>query len=714
MEKKLGIYLCSGCSIGDALDMEALKKFAVDEQKAPVCTIHAALCSQEGVDLINNDISQNGVNTIVIGACSPRVNIDIFNFGNRVILDRVNLREHVAWCQKPKDEDTQLMAEDYLAMGVVKAQKSELVEPYIAEDLSDKILVVGGGLTGMTAAQEAAKTGYDVVLIEKEDTLGGWAGKQYKQLPTKAPYDTLEDNGIHQLINEVTADSRIEILTNATIQEISGQPGCFDTTIKNGGDSKTYRFGAIVQATGAREYELEKVEKLGYGKFTNVISRNSLEEMANRGEIIRPSDGSTPKNVVFIQCAGSRDQDNLPYCSAECCCNSLKQISYIREKMPETKAYVIYKDIRTPGHFEHFYKAAQEDPGVFLTKGDIKEIQSANGSDLLVAVENTLLGEDIEIQADLVVLASGVVTSAKDNEILNLTYRQGKDLPELKYDFPDSHYICFPYETRRTGIYAAGVLRQPMDIVASGDDAKGAALKAIQCVESIKVGKAVHPRSGDQSFPEINFARCTSCKRCTEECPFGSYDEDEKGTPQPNPNRCRRCGICFGACPERVINFKNYSISMMTNIIKIISMPEEDEEKPRVLVLMCENDAYPALDLAGQKHISYSPFVRILPVRCIGSVSAIFTNEALSKGFDGLVMIGCKSGDDYQCHFIKGSEILNTRGENLQEVMQKLALEPERLKPMEMSIDEYEKIPQVIDEFMEVIDDVGPNPFKDL
>jgi quinone-modifying oxidoreductase subunit QmoB len=363
---------------------------------------------------------------------------------------------------------------------------------------------------------------------------------------------------------------------------------------------------------------------------------------------------------------------------------------------------------------ENFYKAMQEDPGLFLTKGEISEIKEEEDNNLVVAAEDTLLGEDIEIKVDLVVLASGIVTSSKDNEILNLTYRLGKDLPELKYGFPDSHFVCFPYETRRTGIYTAGVVRQPMDSAAAVEDATGAALKAIQCVENLKEGKAVHPRSGDKSYPDIFFQRCTSCKRCTEECPFGAYDEDEKGTPKPNPNRCRRCGICFGACPERVINFKNYSISMMTNMIKTISMPEEDEEKPRVLVLMCENDAYPALDLAGQKRISYSPFVRVLPVRCIGSVSAIFTNEALSKGFDGLVMIGCKSGDDYQCHFIKGSEILNTRGENLQEVMQKLALEPERLKPVEISIDEYDKVPELINEFMEVIEDVGPNPFKDL
>jgi quinone-modifying oxidoreductase subunit QmoB len=714
MEKKLGVYLCSGCSIGDALDIDALEKAALDEHKADVCKKHAFLCGPEGLQVIRSDIEKEGINTVVIGACSPRVNTDLFAFQPEVILDRVNLREHVAWCQKPKDEDTQMMAEDYLAMGIVRARKTELLEPYIAENLSSKILVVGGGLSGLTASLEAAKTGYDVVLVEKENELGGWAAGQHKMVPLAAPYSDLSENNIADLIKAVEGSDKIEVLKSAAIEQISGQPGCFDVSIKNGSGPKQDRIGTIILAAGAKEYDLSKVEKLGYGKLKNVVSASQMEAMANAGKISRPSDGNAPKSVVFVQCAGSRDKDHLPYCSAECCLNSLKQSQYLRQADPEAKAYIIYKDMRTPGHFEHYYKAAQENKGIFLSKGEIKEIKEEGQDDLIVSVENTLIGEDIEIKAEMVVLAGGMVTNAKENEILNLTYRLGKDLPELKYGFPDSHFICFPYETRRTGIYAAGAVRQPMDSAAAVEDATGAALKAIQCIVNLKQGKSVHPRSGDQSYPDILFQRCTSCKRCTEECPFGAYDEDEKGTPKPNPNRCRRCGICFGACPERVINFKNYSIEMVTSIIKCISMPEEDEEKPRVLVLMCENDAYPALDIAGIKRIQYSPFIRVLPVRCIGSVSAIFTNQALSEGFDGLLMIGCKSGDDYQCHYIKGSEILNTRGENLQEVLQKLALEPERLQPKEMSIDEYERLPKLINEFMETIDDVGANPFKDL
>jgi quinone-modifying oxidoreductase subunit QmoB len=298
------------------------------------------------------------------------------------------------------------------------------------------------------------------------------------------------------------------------------------------------------------------------------------------------------------------------------------------------------------------------------------------------------------------------------SEILNLNYRQGPDLPTLKHGYPDSHFICFPYETRRTGIYTTGCVRAPNDVDACQEDATGAALKAIQTVELATRGEAVHPRWGDQSYPDFFMQRCTQCKRCTEECPFGAINEDEKANPLPNPTRCRRCGICMGACPERIISFKNYSVSMIGNMLKAIHVPEEDEEKPRVIVLACENDAYPAMDMAGIKRMKWSPYVRFIPVRCLGSINLVWVADALSRGIDGLLLLGCRHGDDYQCHFIKGSELAETRLSKVSETLDRLALESDRVKFLEIGITDYEKLPKIIDEFMETIEEVGPNPYK--
>jgi quinone-modifying oxidoreductase subunit QmoB len=332
------------------------------------------------------------------------------------------------------------------------------------------------------------------------------------------------------------------------------------------------------------------------------------------------------------------------------------------------------------------------------------------------ATENAT-SEDGESQAEAV-QKSGETSQAQGAEsgakILNLTYRQGTDLPTLKYGFPDSHFICFPYETRRTGIYAAGAVRAPMDLAGCANDATGAALKAIQAVESVARGAAVHPRAGDLSYPDFFMQKCTQCKRCTEECPFGALDEDEKGTPQPNPMRCRRCGICFGACPERIISFKNYSVHMVSQMIKSIHIPDEFEEKPRILAFVCENDALPSIDMAGALRLQYNAMVRIITLRCLGSMNSVWVSDALASGFDGVLLIGCQKGDEYQCHFVRGSELAEYRMGNVREKLKQLVLEEERVEIQELGISEYHKIPKIMDDFLEVIETAGPNPYKGM
>jgi len=231
-------------------------------------------------------------------------------------------------------------------------------------------------------------------------------------------------------------------------------------------------------------------------------------------------------------------------------------------------------------------------------------------------------------------------------------------------------------------------------------------------VEMVSEGSALHPRAGDKSYPELFMQRCTQCKRCTEECPFGMYNEDEKFNPLPNPTRCRRCAICMGSCPERIISFKDYSVGMIGSMIKAIEVPEEDEEKPRILILACENDAYPALDMVGLRRGRYNAYVRIIPLRCLGSLNMIWIADSLSKGIDGILLLGCKHGEDYQCHFMKGSELANYRMAKIQETLNRLVLEADRVRVEQVEISDYRKIPAIIDEFLETIEDVGPNPYK--
>jgi quinone-modifying oxidoreductase subunit QmoB len=548
METKIGVYICKGCEIGKSLDIDKLVEVTNDETEAALCKTHDVLCSREGVESIQADIENEGVNRVVVAACSQRVFAESFEFAAHVLTDRVNLREHVAWCHAPDDEDTQMLGEDQIRMGVSRVRTVGPPEAFV-EETSKDLMVIGGGISGMTAAKSAAVAGYKVTLVEKEAHLGGWASRFRNVFPKHPPYKDLEDSGWQKLAEEVEADPNITVHKSTTVQKTSGQPGQFAVELQNGGSTAEITVGSIILASGWKPYEAEKLTHLGYGSSPDVITNIQMEEMVSNGGIKRPSDGKPVGSVAFIQCAGSRDQDHLPYCSSVCCRVSLKQAIYVREQYPDAKVYVIYKDIRSPAQYERFYANVQQDDGILLTKGEIGSVAPDSDGQIGIEVQETLLGEDIKLKADLIVLATGMVPTTKVDEvpeaegaeaeaaeaeasesageqagddkkeaeaaepgakILNLTYRQGTDLPSLKYGFPDSHFICFPYETRRTGIYATGTVRAPMDLATCANDAAGAALKSIQAVEAVSRGAAVHPRAGDLSYPDCAAAAAAS------------------------------------------------------------------------------------------------------------------------------------------------------------------------------------------------------------
>jgi quinone-modifying oxidoreductase subunit QmoB len=745
--ERVGLMLCTGCGIGECLDMKALEGLA-GEASAATTVSHAALCGPEGLEALETAVKDENLDGVVIAACSSRAKIDEFRLDGKIAVERVSLREMVTWSHPKGEEDTQMLAEDLVRMGMARAAAAKTAE-ILDEQIDSSILVVGGGLTGLSAAAAAAGCGRDVVVVEKETELGGYLAGVRNIAPQEPPYDKSQANPLPDLVEQLRGNDRVQLLASSKVVSINGQPGQFDVELETPEGAKTLRVGAIVQATGAHPYDIGRLEKLG-GALDNVVSTHELDGMLVAGTLKRPSDGAAPKRVLFVQCAGSRDPEHLDYCSSDCCLASLNQVATIHRLAPEVETTVVYRDIRTPGQTEHFYQAVQEHPMTFMARGDVETVASDGNGALSVRVKNSLLGEDVELAADLVVLATGMVPESADGEsirlfmdatrrvetgesdkqkedakkqveeyarfegteILNLNYRQGPDLPMLEESFPDSHFICFPYETRRTGIYVAGALRAPMMPVRAIEDGQGAAFKAIQCTAALARGETVHPRSGDVSVPEFALQRCTQCKRCTEECPFGTLNEDEKGTPQLNALRCRHCGICLGSCPERIINFAEYSVGGVAAMVKAIEVPEEEDEKPRILALMCENDALPALDAAAARGKTWNPWVRIIPVRCLGACNVIWIADSLSGGIDGVIMIGCKSGDDYQCHYVRGSQLAAYRLENVQETLDRLVLESERIKVVELAHDEFDRIPEVLDEFAETIAEVGPNPYK--
>ncbi|MDP1527446.1 MAG: hydrogenase iron-sulfur subunit [Rhodocyclaceae bacterium] len=744
---KYAAYVCSGCGIGDKLNVPALEKVATKEGKMALVKTHEFLCNAAGVQMIRDDIANEGVTHLCIAACSRRAKAEAFQFAG-VAMSRANLREGVIWVVAEgadHDEVRQEMAEDYVRMGCAEVKKMAAPAGNVKESSSKKILVVGGGMSGMTAALAAADAGYEVVLVEKTGALGGFANNLYKRVPFNGPYAEPQEVGAGETAAQVTGNSKIKVYLNSTVTETAGAPGRFAVKIAaESGSISEELCGAIVQATGFTTYPLDKLPELGGGQ-ANVVDQVGLEALAKsaNGGAIKRADGQEVKSVVFVQCAGQRGHGgngsgaHLDYCSGHCCATSIKQAMYFKDQNPDVDTVVMYSDLRVPGMGEDFYRSAQQ-KGVIFTKAKVNGV--TGGNSCKVDFKDLILDEDVTTDADLVVLATGqvptagvdldewtaTVTAAESGDaaavekkselqkisVLNLNYRQGPDMPQFKYGFADSHFICFPYETRRTGIYAAGPTRRPMDMFQATEDATGAALKAIQTVENVAQGRAALPRAGDLSFPKARLEGCTQCKRCTVECPFGAIDEDEKRFPVFNEERCRRCGTCMGACPVRVISFENYSCDTVGMQVKAVNVPDEFEEKPRILILACENDAYPALDMAGLQRMTYSAFVRAIPVRCLGSVNTIWITDALNSGYDGVMMMGCKRGDEYQCHFVKGSEMAFYRMSKIGDTLKQLGLEEERVQTQEVAITDNTRVVKLINDYVAQLTEMGPSPMK--
>jgi quinone-modifying oxidoreductase subunit QmoB len=770
LPKKPGVYLCQGCGIDEAVDKDVIERVVRSELKVAHCVTHAALCTDEGVAAIAADLDAGAVDGALIAACSHRVMADRFTFdGRSQPVVRANLREQVAWSQPAKAEDTTMLAADQVRMGVAQLRRTLPLTPSVVQETSRTVLVVGGGVTGLTAVREAARTGYPVLLVEKGATLGGWGATWSSRMPHRPPYRSVQPNDIGRLIEAVATEPRIEVRTGTVVARTAGQPGAFTVTLRRTdvGEETTTLVGAIVVATGFRPYDATKLGHLGYGASPDVVTGVELDAMLKTGRpLTRKSNGAPVRTIAFVQCAGSRDKDHLPYCSSVCCGVSIRQSLQVVQAEKGASAYIVYDELRTPGTAEEFYREAQRN-GVVFMKGKVAHV---DGGAMTVTYRDDLLGLDVPLgPLDMIVLATGMVPNATDPDapevepeksaaqlaadidpmvplaqrarpastpnapgkgpappamphlerlrpkgapVLNLQYRQGPHIPILADGFSDSHFICFPYETRRSGIYTAGPVRRPMDMAESAEDATGAVLKAIQAIEGARQGASMLPRTGDLSFPKIGMDKCTKCRRCTVECPFGAIDEDAQGRPIVNAARCRRCGTCMGSCPVQTITFDNYNPQMVNAMIEAVDVPDEDAGKPRILVLACENDAYPALDMAGINRRQWSPHVRTIPVRCLGSVTMQWISTALQKGYDGVMLMGCKSGDDYQCHFIKGSHIAGERMARVGDTLKSLALEKERVVMQEIAIADSHRVPEVLNGFAEVIGKLPPNPMK--
>ncbi|MDH5794819.1 MAG: FAD-dependent oxidoreductase, partial [Candidatus Bathyarchaeota archaeon] len=448
------------------------------------------------------------------------------------------IREHCSWVHPQEPEKATQKAKEIVAMAVAKARHLQPQnEPEV--EIYPSALVIGGGVAGMGAALSLARQGFDVNLVEKEEELGGMLRNLYKLFPEN------EDarNVLEETIKAVQANERIHVLTSSTVKNVKGFLGNFDVTVTREGQDTEIRAGTMIVATGADYFEPNGM--YGYGDHPNVITQLQLEEELKEDRL------GTPQRVVMIQCVGSREKQGRTYCSRICCTEALKNAILILKRSPATEVYILYRDMQTYGKEHEKYQWIAREKGVRFVRylqDRPPEINFAPGKKPVLKVYHALLSEDIELESDLVVLASPLVPSqtAKDlSQVLKVPL--GSD-----GFFLEAHVKLRPVDFAADGIFVCGTAHSPKNLAETIAQAHAAASRA-------SIPLALGKMRTEAIMSVIDERLCSGCGTCISMCPYGAIQKDEKGIARTIDVVCKGCGVCAASCPENAITMRHFT-----------------------------------------------------------------------------------------------------------------------------------------------------------
>lgn len=550
---RIGVFVCHcGTNIAGVVDVKALSGYASNLPGVVYATDLLFACAGDGTKHIVEAIVQKGLNRIVVASCSPRTHEPLFQKAltsaglNPYLLEMANIRDQCSWVHSDCPEGATRKAMDLVRMAVAKAWYLEPVKEK-AVPIVQRVLVVGGGPSGMTSALTVADAGFEVALVEEKPYLGGEAVNRFFFHPSGTPIrDVLKG-----LVERVVTHGRITLFLSTRVLASEGHPGHFVTTLGKLDDSGniceriTVEHGAVILATGAREYKGSEYLR---GTHPGVITQAEFQRMlAEESEKLL----GKIKHVVMIQCVGSRDEAH-PYCSRVCCTTAVSNALKFMEICPDARVSILYRDIRTFGMRELIYLKAREQ-GVRFFRFDPEsgkpEVVS-NEKGLKVRVFDRSLGESITLTADLVVLSTGIEPLDSNREMASI-FKVGLDQDGF---FMEAHPKLRPVDTATTGIYIAGTAQGPKFIEECIDQAKASAAKVVAFLNRrylVTGGRiaVVDPR------------KCSRCLTCVRVCPYGAPSIKAEGTSsaQIDPAICQGCGICSAECPAKAIDLRCFT-----------------------------------------------------------------------------------------------------------------------------------------------------------
>ena len=530
---RIGVFVCNcGINIGGVVRVPEVAEYARTLPNVVYVEENLFTCSQDTQDKMTEVIKEKGLNRVVVAACTPRTHEGLFqdtliNAGlNKYLFEMANIRNHDSWVHSDDPDAATEKAKDLVRMAVAK---TGLSGPLKQTDLpiSQSALVVGGGVSGMTAALSLAHQGYPVHLVERSDSFGGNAVMLYR-----AHKGEEVASFVQELVKEVESEGLIIIHSGSIITSVNGFIGNFNTEVSNGSSNETIEHGVAILATGAKE---NKPCEYLYGEHRAVLTHLEMDELFRNND----SRMEKARNVVFIQCVGSRNEER-PYCSKVCCTHSVESALELKHRNPDVNIYVLYRDMRTYGKREDLYREARA-AGVLFVRYSLEEkpVVSPDGDRVRVEFRDPILDRKLAVQADILCLATAIV-SHKDQELARF-FKVPMDADGW---FLEAHQKLKPVDFANDGVFLCGMAHYPKPIDESIAQAQAAASRALTvlAMDSIKVGGVV-----SHIEPEL----CSGCLACINVCPYGAISLiDEKKVVEINEALCKGCGACAAACPS--------------------------------------------------------------------------------------------------------------------------------------------------------------------
>jgi len=772
MEKKparIGIFVCEcGGNIGDVVNVKAVVEAIRDWKDVFTAKSHMYLCSRPAQEMIIKAVEKEGLDRVVLASCTPRMHLPTFQSVleqaglNPYMLEFVNIREQCSWVHGPHASEEATKKAISLIRG--SYERSFHLEPLekISEKCSREVLIIGGGIAGITAALELGDLGYKVHLVESKPSIGGNMAKLTKVFPTLDCAQCI----LTPRMAEVGRNKNVNLLTYAEVQEINGRAGNYDVKVfmkprgvdiekcrscgvctkvcpvtvpdefnegmtkrkaayimfpqavpsayvidfnactkcgkceklctakaidlEDKGGGLGLNVGAIIMATGYELFDANQLKVYGYGVYQDVITMMHLERLTSAsgptGGYIKTADGSDARKVAVVLCAGSRDKNYISYCSRICCMYSLKQ-AFVLKKMLGVDVYIYYTDIRATGKgYEELYWRDQE-AGVVFVRGKVAEVWKNKNGKLTVLVEDTLAGNAMEEEFDLVALATPMVLPSTLKEIA------GKMKLSLGEDgfIQEKHPKLDPVDSLISGVFACGCALSPKDVRDTVSDALGAAAKASLFLKGDYV-----TASPEKAFVDLNL--CDGCGICIHSCPSNAI-EMKDGKAEIDPFLCTGCGACVPVCPKEAIDFRNSTTEqIIANLRGVLKDKQPDEV--RVVAFVDKNVGYTGMDFLGLDRVNYPTDIRIISIPSTAILGLKHLLHAFALGADGVLVI--EGQEDIDEKFTKKRML------EIGRPLKEFGVESMRVRYSYVPLPVYKKAGELFTMFVERIRKFGP------